>query len=52
MSDLRPTGAPVVIGGQEYNILFTIGVIEAIQETCNKALVETKIGRASCRERV
>ena len=42
MSDLRPIGAPVVIGGQEYNILFTIGAIEAIQETCNKALVETK----------
>ena len=41
MSDLRPTGAPVVIGGQEYNILFTIGAIETIQETCNKALVET-----------
>ena len=41
MSDLRPIGAPVVIGGQEYNILFTIGAIEAIQETCNKALVET-----------
>ena len=41
MSDLRPTGAPVVIGGQEYNILFTIGAIEAIQESCNKALVET-----------
>ena len=41
MSDLRPTGAPVVIGGQEYNILFTIGAIEAIQETCNKAFVET-----------
>ena len=40
-SDLRPTGASVVIGGQEYNILFTIGAIEAIQETCNKALVET-----------
>ena len=39
MSDLRPTGAPVTIGGQEYNILFTIGAIEAIQETCNKALV-------------
>ena len=41
MSDLRPTGAQVVIGGQEYNILFTIGAIEAIQESCNKALVET-----------
>ena len=41
MSDLRPPGASVVIGGQEYNILFTIGAIEAIQETCNKALVET-----------
>ena len=41
MSDLRPIGAPVVIGGQEYNILFTIGAIESIQETCNKALVET-----------
>ena len=41
MSDLRPTGAPVVIGGQEYNILFTIGAIETIQENCNKALVET-----------
>ena len=44
MSDLRPTGAPVVIGGQEYNILFTIGAIEAIQESCNKALVETMPG--------
>ena len=41
MSDLRPTGAPVVIGGQEYNILFPIGAIAAIQESCNKALVET-----------
>ena len=41
MEYTRPTGAPVVIGGQEYNILFTIGAIEAIQETCNKALVET-----------
>lgn len=41
MSDLRPTGTPVVIGGQEYNILFTIGAIETIQETCNKALVKT-----------
>ena len=41
MSDLRPIGAPVVMGGQEYNILFTIGAIETIQETCNKALVET-----------
>mgnify|MGYP000382210115 CR=1 FL=1 len=40
MSDLRPIGAPVVMGGQEYNILFTIGAIEAIQETCNKALDE------------
>ena len=28
------------MGGQEYNILFTIGAIEAIQETCNKALVK------------
>lgn len=41
MSDLRPTGASVVIGEQKYNILFTIGAIETIQETCNKALVET-----------
>ena len=41
MSDLRPTGAPVEIGGREYKVLFTIGAIEAIQETCNKALVET-----------
>lgn len=46
MSDLRPIGAPVVIGGQEYNILFTIGAIEAIQETCNKALVETMLAIA------
>ena len=41
MSDLRPTGTPVIIGEREYNILFTIGAIEAIQESCNKALVET-----------
>lgn len=40
MSDLRPTGTPVVICGQEYNFLFTIGIIETIQEECNMALVE------------
>lgn len=40
MSDLRPTGTPVVIGGQERNLLFTIGLIESIQEECNSPLVE------------
>ena len=50
MSDLRPTGAPVVIGGQEYNILFTIGAIETIQENCNKALVENNAGNCECSE--
>ncbi len=40
MSDLRPKGTPVTICGQEYNFLFTIGIIETIQEECNMALVE------------
>lgn len=40
MSDLRPIGTPVKINGQEYNFLFTIGIIETVQEECNMPLVE------------
>lgn len=40
MSDLRPIGTPVVIGGREYNFLFTIGIIETLQEECNMPLID------------
>lgn len=46
MSDLRPSGIPVKICGREYNFLFTIGIIENLQEECNKALVEIIAGIA------
>lgn len=38
MSDLRPVGTTTVIGGQEFKFLFTIGIIEKIQEQCNMPL--------------
>lgn len=40
MSDLKPIGTPVEICGQEYNFLFTIGIIETLQEECNMPLVD------------
>ena len=40
MSDLRPKGIPVIIGGQERKLLFTISVIDEIQEKCNAPLID------------
>lgn len=40
MSDLRPKGVMAKIGGQERNLLFTINVIDEIQERCNMPLFD------------
>ena len=40
MSDLRPAGIKVKIGGKEHEMLFTIRAIETIQEKCNAALID------------
>lgn len=40
MSDLRPRGIAVEIGGQEYKLLFTINAIDEIQEKCNLPLFD------------
>lgn len=40
MSDLRPNGIKVEIGGQERNLLFTINVIDEIQASCNMPLFD------------
>ena len=40
MSDLKPCGIKVDIGGVEHEFLFTIEIIEAIQENCNAPLME------------
>ena len=41
MSDLRPQGIEVEIGGQQRNFLFTLNVIDEVQEKCNMPLVDT-----------
>jgi len=38
MSDLRPTGVTVELGGEEYTLLFTINAIDEIQAQCNMPL--------------
>ena len=38
MSDLRPKGIEVELGGQKRNLLFTINAIDEIQESCNLEL--------------
>lgn len=38
MRDLKPTGTPVRIGGQEYRFLLTINAVDAIQDACNMPL--------------
>lgn len=38
MSDLRPEGVKVKIGGQEYKFLLTINKIDEIQTRCNMPL--------------
>lgn len=40
MSDLRPNGVKVVVSEQEYELLFTINVIDEIQANCNMALFD------------
>lgn len=40
MSDLRPQGVEVEIGGQKRSFLFTINVIDEIQEKCNLPLID------------
>ncbi|MFR8547736.1 MAG: hypothetical protein ACLVEV_03805 [Lachnospiraceae bacterium] len=38
MSDLRPRGVPIVIGGVERRILFTLNAIDAIESKYDKPL--------------
>lgn len=40
MSDLRPTGVPVEIEGVERHLLFTLNVIDDIQEHFNMGLAQ------------
>lgn len=40
MSDLRPEGVKVEIGGQERKLLFTINAVEQIQDKCNLPLYD------------
>ena len=40
MSDLRPKGVHVTIGGEEFELLFTIGAIEDIQEATGLGLFD------------
>lgn len=40
MSDLRPNGVEIELGGQNRRFLFTINVIDEIQEKCNLPLID------------
>lgn len=40
MSDLRPTGVPVMLGGEEHNFLFTLNVVDEVQDHYGCALEE------------
>lgn len=40
MSDLRPKGVEIEIGGQKRTLLFTINAIDEIQEKCNMPLLD------------
>lgn len=40
MSDLRPKGIEMEIGGQKRYLLFTINAIDEIQEKCNAPLLD------------
>lgn len=46
MSDLRPRGVAVELGGQERNLLFTINAIDEIQEKCNLPLMDAVVSVA------
>lgn len=40
MSDLRPEGIKVELGGKEYRLLFTINVIDEIQSRLNEGIFD------------
>lgn len=40
MSDLRPEGIPVELGGEKHRLLFTINVIDEIQSRLNKGIFD------------
>ena len=40
MSDLRPKGVEIELGGQKRNLLFTINAIDEIQARCNMPLID------------
>ncbi len=40
MSDLRPHGVEIELGGQKRNLLFTINAIDEIQAKCNLPLMD------------
>lgn len=40
MSDLRPKGTPVMINGEERNLLFTLNVIDEIQDHYDAPMTE------------
>ena len=38
MSDLRPTGIPITLGGEQRNLLFTINAIDEVQSQTGKSM--------------
>ena len=40
MSDLRPRGVEIELGGQKHRLLLTLNAIDQIQEKCNLPLYE------------
>ena len=40
MSDLRPRGVEIELGGKKRNLLLTVNVIDDIQESCNMPLID------------
>lgn len=40
MSDLRPRGVEIELGGQKYRLLLTLNAIDQIQERCNLPLYD------------
>lgn len=40
MSDLRPAGIPVILGGEEWKLLFTLNAMDALESECDKPIGE------------
>lgn len=40
MSDLRPIGVPIMLGGEQRNLLFTINAIDKVQSITGKTMDE------------